>query len=60
MRRGMKSIPYIIAFISGLCLRTWIFGTAMNGADIIVAFAATALVYGIMGVVQPRKKKNRR
>lgn len=56
----MKSIPYIIAFLAGLCLRTWIFGTAMNGADIIVAFAAMALVYGITRMVQPRKKKNRR
>ncbi len=55
----MRSVPYIIAFISGLCLRTWIFGTAMNGADIIVAFAAMALVYGIMGVVQPQKKEKK-
>ncbi len=55
----MKSIVYIITFLAGLCLRTWIFGTAMNGADIIVAFACMALVYGIIRVVQPKKKKRR-
>ena len=62
----MKAIPYIIAFIAGLFIRTAIAalngreGYHMNGIDLICGVTCIVMVWSFKGAFLPRKRKNRR
>ena len=62
----MKAIPYIIAFIAGLFIRTAIAalngweGYHMNGMDIMCALTCIVMVWSFKGAFLPKKKKSRR
>lgn len=61
-----KSLPYIIAFISGLFIRTAIAalngweGYSMNGVDLICGLTCIVMVWSFKGAFLPRKRKSRR
>ena len=58
-----KSLPYIIAFLAGLFIRTAIAalngweGYHMNGIDLICAMTCIVMVWSFKGGVSPREKK---
>ena len=61
-----KSLPYIIAFIAGLFIRTAIAalngweGYHMNGIDHICGVTCIVMVWSFKGAFLPAKKKSRR
>ena len=63
-----KSLPYIIAFIAGLFIRTAIAalngweGYSMNGVDLICGLTCIVMVWSFKGAFLPRKcrKEERR
>ena len=61
-----KSLPYIIAFIAGLFIRTAIAalngweGYSMNGVDLICGVTCIVMVWSFKGAFLPKKKKSRR
>lgn len=61
-----KSLPYIIAFIAGLFIRTAIAalngweGYSMNGVDLICGLTCIVMVWSFKGAFLPRKRKSRR
>ena len=61
-----KSLPYIIAFIAGLFIRTAIAalnsweGYHMNGIDLICGVTCIVMVWSFKGAFFPAKRKSRR
>ena len=61
-----KSLPYIIAFIAGLFIRTAIAalngweGYHMNGIDLICGVTCTVMVWRFKGAFLPPNRKSRR
>ena len=61
-----KSLPYIIAFLAGLFIRTAIAalngweGYHMNGMDIMCALTCIVMVWAFKGAFLPTKRKSRR
>ena len=59
----MKAIPYIIAFIAGLFIRTAIAalngweGYHMNGMDIMCALTCIVMVWSFKGAFLPKKER---
>ena len=62
----MKAIPYIIAFLAGLFIRTAIAalngweGYHMNGIDLICGVTCIVMVWAFKGAFLPAKRKSRR
>ena len=61
-----KSLPYIIAFIAGLFIRTAIAalngweGYHLNGIDLICAVTCIVMVWSFKGAFLPTKRTSRR
>ena len=61
-----KSIPYILAFLAGLFIRTAIAalngweGYHMNGVDLICGVTCIVMVWSFKGTFFPAKRKSRR
>ena len=61
-----KSLPYIIAFLAGLFIRTAIAalngweGYVMDGHDLVCAILCVVMVWSFKGAFLPAKKKSRR